>query len=73
MPVGASASDVRLHFGGTRTVCTGDIGFLFSLGLYLLFLRAFLFVSAPFEDDSSGNDLVDVISSKLSHKDRLTD
>ena len=55
VPVGPPAPYLGFHLGRVRAVQAGDIGFLFSLGLYLrLFFGAFFFA---FEDDAARHGL----------------
>lgn len=69
MTVRSAASDFRLHLGRSGTMSSRDVSFLLGFGLYLVFLSR-LFLGTAFKDDTSGNDLVNVISSKLCHRER---
>lgn len=43
MSVGAFAADFGFHFGGSRIVEAGNIGFLFGFGFHFGFAFGFLF------------------------------
>ena len=51
MSVGAFAADFGFHFGGSRIVEAGNIGFLFGFGFHFGFAFGFLFF--PLKDDTA--------------------
>ena len=55
MPVGTLATYLGLHLGRCRVMLTGNIGFLLSLSLHLLLLRAIR--GHLLEHDAFGKDI----------------
>lgn len=71
MPVGPFTADVGFHFGRTRAVGSGNVGFLFSFRFHFWGARRCFFAGAAKHDATPGDDLVDVVASEMSHDARV--
>ena len=63
MTVRTLSSDFCLHFGGTRTMRSGDILLFLCLGLYLRVSGRLVLLWAATEGDAIKNYLTDIVSS----------
>ena len=63
MTVRTLSSDFCLHFGGTRTMRSGDILLFLCLGLYLCISGRLVLLWAATEGDAIKNYLTDIVSS----------